>query len=199
MAAKKNKTVVRAKQNERTNLRFSEVSRFKSSYDVLGYLLRLMSQIWHKQLNARLATIDLTEMQFVLMIGLAWLSEARPDGVSQKELAEDCGCSTALASQVLQKLVSKKLVAVDVDPKDARVRVVRLSPEGDKRIRKAVKILEKEDEKFRSDNPEVAQNLFEALKAAIAVKLASTSEPGHDLGAMPLERPLLTREPRGGK
>ena len=106
MAAKK-KTAVRGKQSDRISLKLSQISRFKSSYDVLGYLLRLMSQIWHRQLNAQLATIDLTEMQFVLMIGLAWLSETRPDGVSQKELAEDCGCSTALASQVLQKLVSK--------------------------------------------------------------------------------------------
>ena len=81
-------------------------------------------------------------------------------------------------------------MSVDVDPKDARVRVVQLSAEGDKRIRKAIKILEKEDEVFRSDNPAVAQNLFDALKASIAVKLAGTDEPGHDLGAMPVDSPI---------
>jgi DNA-binding MarR family transcriptional regulator len=174
-------------------LKLSAVSRFKSSYDVLGYLLRLMSQIWHRRLNAELAKIDLTEMQFVLMMGLAWLSESRSDGVSQKELAEDCGCSTALASQVLKHLVAKKLVEVKFDPSDGRARVVQLSKAGEKRIRMAVKILERTDEEFRSDDPEVSQNLFDALKAAIAVKLANSAQPGPDLGAMPVTDLSTTR------
>jgi DNA-binding MarR family transcriptional regulator len=193
VVAKQKKSASNGKKAQGGGLKLSKVSRFKSSYDVLGYLLRLMSQIWHRHLNAELAKIDLTEMQFVLMIGLAWLSETRSDGVSQKELAEDCGCSTALASQVLQKLVSKKLVEVKFDPNDARVRVVRLSAKGEKRIQKAVKILERADEDFRSDDPVVSQNLFDALKAAIAVKLATTSEPGHDLGAMPVNGLLVKR------
>jgi DNA-binding MarR family transcriptional regulator len=165
---------------------FSEVSSYRSSYDVLGYLLRLMSLIWHRRLNAELAKIDLTEMQFVLLTGLGWFMESRPDGVSQKELAESCGCSAALASQVLQKLHRKALIVIRNDARDGRARLVRLSEAGEQRLQAAVKVLETVDKDFRADDPLVAQNLFDALRAAIAVKMADTTQPGRDFGAMPL-------------
>ena len=167
-------------------LKFSEVCSYRSSYDVLGYLLRLMSSIWHRRLNAVLVKIDLTEMQFVLLMGLGWLTEARTEGVSQKELAESCGCSTALASQVLKKLLRKNLIRMDNDARDARARMVRLTEAGEERLREAIVVLETVDKEFRADNPKVAQDLFDALKAAIDVKIASTSQPSRELGAMPM-------------
>jgi len=167
-------------------LKFSEISGYRSSYDVLGYLLRLMSSIWHRKLNAELATIDLTEMQFVLLLGLGWLVETKPEGVSQKALAEACGCSTALASQVLQKLLRKELITVESDTRDARARVVRLTGPGEERLSKAVMLLENADKEFRADNPKVSQDLFDALRAAIDVKMANSTDPGRDFGAMPL-------------
>ena len=135
------------------SVKWSDRAGYRSSYEVLGYLLRLMSSIWHRQLNAELARVDLTEMQFVLLIGLGWLSESRQDGVSQKDLAQSCGCSTALASQVLKKLVQKKLVAVRNDERDARAQVVSLSEEGEAVLGHAVEILERTDKAFRSDDP----------------------------------------------
>jgi DNA-binding MarR family transcriptional regulator len=174
------------------SLSLSRLSHFQSPYDVLGYLLRLMSAIWHRRLNAELAKIDLTEMQFVLMMGLGWLAETRSEGVSQKELAESCGCSTALASQVLQKLVKKQLVVIESDPRDARARVVQLSKTGEQKIREAVVILERTDEEFRSDNPQVSLDLFNALRAAVEVKMAHISRPGSELGAMPLDNAHLS-------
>jgi len=171
-------------------MKLSDTTRYRSSYDVLGYLLRLMSAIWHRQLNAELATIALTEKQFVLLIGLGWLVEKTPAGVSQKELAEACGCSTALASQVLKNLVRKDLVTIENDVRDARARVVRLSPTGADRLAQAVRILERTDEAFREDDPVVFNKLFDVLHEAIAVKLKNTTQPGRDFGAMPIDDDL---------
>lgn len=168
-------------------LKVSELSHFKSSYEVLGYLLRLVSSLWHRQLNAELAKIDLTEMQFVLLIGLGWMTEHQPKGISQKELAQACGCSTALASQVLQKLVRKELVIVKSDTRDARARVVRLSAAGEIKLKKAVQILDQTDADFRKDDPEVFENLYRALRAVAAVKMKSTTHPEADFGAMPFD------------
>lgn len=167
-------------------LKLSEISGYSSSYDVLGYLLRLMSSIWHRKLNAGLARIDLTEMQFVLLIGLGWLLEANVKGVTQRELADACGCSTALASQVMQKLVQKGLVDITSDARDARARLVSLSPAGEERLKEAVLILREADDEFRADDPEVHQHLFDALKAAIAVKFKGHKDHLDELGAMPL-------------
>jgi DNA-binding MarR family transcriptional regulator len=166
-------------------LKLSEISGYRSSYDVLGYLLRLMSSLWHRQLNAELAKIDITEMQFVLLIGLGWLQEANVRGVSQRELADSCGVSPALASQVMQKLVKKKLVEISIDTSDARARVVSLSTVGEERLREATAILRRTDEQFRAEDPEAFDRLFDALRATIEVKIREVGDHPEELGAMP--------------
>lgn len=131
--------------------------------------------------------MGLTEMQFVLLIGLGWLVESKPGGVSQKDLAQACGCSTALASQVLKNLVQKRLVTIRSDERDARARVVALSAEGETALGRAVEILESTDKEFRSDDPEVFDDLYAALHRAIAVKMRTSATPERDFGAMPLD------------
>ncbi|AXB78808.1 MarR family winged helix-turn-helix transcriptional regulator [Sphingomonas bisphenolicum] len=167
------------------SLKLSDITGFSSSYDVLGYLLRLMSSIWHRQLNAELARIDLTEMQFVLMIGLGWLLESNVKGVTQRELAEACGVSTALASQVMKPLTKKGLVDVGPHATDARARVVSLSPSGEEKLKEAAAILRQADEQFRADNPKVFDKLFKALREAVDVKMTVAGDHPEDLGAMP--------------
>ncbi|MBT2188646.1 MarR family winged helix-turn-helix transcriptional regulator [Sphingobium nicotianae] len=167
------------------SLKLSEITGYSSSYDVLGYLLRLMSSIWHRQLNAELAKIGLTEMQFVLMIGLGWLLESNVKGVSQRQLADACGISTALASQVMKPLTKKGLVEVGPHASDARARVVSLSAEGEAKLKEAAAILRRADEEFRSDNPKVYDKLFKALREAVDVKMKLAGEHPEDLGAMP--------------
>lgn len=166
-------------------LELSKISGYSSSYDVLGYLLRLMSSIWHRQLNAELAKIDLTEMQFVLLVGLGWLLEADVKGVNQRQLADSCGCSAALASQVMQKLVKKGLVDVSSHDKDARARIVSLSPAGEQRLKQAVEVIRTTDDAFRADDPQVFDQLFDALRAAVEVKVRPVQEHPEKLGAMP--------------
>lgn len=164
----------------------SKISRFESPYDVPGYLLRLMGLIWHRRLNAELAKIDLTEMQFVLMIGLGWIEDSLSAGVTQKELANNCGASTALTSQVLQNLAKKGFVKIVNHNKDGRARVVTLTSEGQKKLRSAVRILDRVDEEFWSDNPKVASKLHAALRDAIKVKVENSDDPERDFGAMAL-------------
>lgn len=163
----------------------TEISGYTSSYDVLGYLLRLMSSFWHRKLNAELAEIDLTEMQFVLLIGLGWLTSGKTDKVTQRELADYCGCSKALASQVMKKLVAKKLVSIGIDEKDARANMVSLTASGEKRLSEALVILRKTDIAFRGENPEIYDRLFHALRDAVAVSLDPSEGNLQELGAMP--------------
>ena len=163
----------------------SEISGYRSSYEVLGYLLRLMSSFWHRKQNAELAQMDLTEMQFVLLIGLGWLTSGKTDKVTQRELADYCGCSKALASQVMKKLVAKRLVSIGVDKNDARANMVALTKLGETRLKDALEILRKTDEAFRSEDPEVFDRLFHALRDAVAVSLDHGEGNLQALGAMP--------------
>jgi DNA-binding MarR family transcriptional regulator len=85
----------------------------------------------------------------------------------------------------MQKLVQKQLVVVAPDQNDARARLVSLSTSGETRLGEAVKILKRTDEAFRADNPEINQKLFDALRAAVEVKIKDVDEHPEQLGAMP--------------
>jgi DNA-binding MarR family transcriptional regulator len=159
-----------------------EKSRYKSAYDVPGYLIRLTSSLWRRRLNAQLATIDLTEMQFVLLMGLGWIMKGQKAGVTQKELAEACDCSTALASQVLQILARKKLVRIAPNKKDARARTVSMTRFGEETLRKAVPLLEKAEAEFWGDEDEAKASLRQALRDTIEIQLNAAQEK---IGRMP--------------
>ena len=168
--------------------RMSELSRFQSPYDILGYMLRLISALWHRELNAHLREIDLTEMQFVILMGLGWWQDERPAGVSQKELADSCSCSSALTSQVIKGLVRKKFVSVIQDKEDGRAHLVRLTKAGEKKVKLALKVTEQIDTSFWDDHPDDAQKLAMLLRSLIKHKLGNETEhllamPGLDLPA----------------
>jgi MarR family transcriptional regulator, organic hydroperoxide resistance regulator len=152
-------------------VKISEISPYRSPEDVLGWLLRLLSALWHRKLNAELAAIDLTEMQFVLLIGLGWMT---PEGisVSQKDLGQFCRTSPALTSQVLRSLVRKKLVSVATGANDTRMRMVLPSKLGEKKLREAIAILQTTDGDFWKDEAETTARLKTDLLKVIKTKLA---------------------------
>jgi DNA-binding MarR family transcriptional regulator len=174
-------------------LHLSRLSRFKSPYDILGYMLRLLSALWHRELNARLGEVDLTEIQFVILMGLGWIQEVQTSGVSQRELARSCSLSPALASQVIKSLLRKKLVATARDRADGRAHIITLTRLGEERIRAALQIVDEVDVTFWRDVPDLAGELSAVLKSLIATKLGP-DEDGR-LCAMPGLMQALPSEP----
>jgi DNA-binding MarR family transcriptional regulator len=155
-------------------VKISEISPYRSPEDVLGWLLRLLSAIWHRRLNAELAEIDLTEMQFVLLIGLGWMTQ-EGNSVSQKDLAQFCRTSAALTSQVLRSLVRKKLVSITTGANDTRMRMVSLSHRGEKKLHEAVAILQATDQDFWKEDPKTTGRLKTDLLKVINNKLTKDS------------------------
>jgi len=151
-------------------VKISEISPYRSPEDVLGWLLRLLSALWHRKLNAELLAIDLTEMQFVLLIGLGWMTQ-EGDAVSQKDLGQFCRTSPALTSQVLRSLVRKKLVSIATG-NDTRMRMVLPSPLGESKLRQAVAILQATDEEFWKEEAATKKRLKKDLLTMIDSKLA---------------------------
>ena len=78
----------------------SGFSRYSVPSDSLGFLLRQLFMLWRRSVESGLSSIDLTHIQFVLLIGLAWLTR-EGKRVRQLELGEFCKCSRALTSQTL--------------------------------------------------------------------------------------------------
>jgi len=80
--------------------------------------------------RAALAPHDLTHVQFVLLASLWWLSEHGDEPPTQRELAEQAGTDPMMTSQVLRRLEARALVTREADPRDSRVRRLRLTSAG---------------------------------------------------------------------
>jgi DNA-binding MarR family transcriptional regulator len=84
-------------------------TRYTGPADLLGYLLYQSASLWRCQMNARLSAIGLTYIQFVFLIGLAWLTR-NGEGITQKDLGRYCKASRALTSQVIRLLERNGLI-----------------------------------------------------------------------------------------
>src|SRR4051794_8828007 len=112
-------------------MRVSQISGYDRAEDILGVLIRRVSGLWRRTLNARLSEIDLTEMQFVLLLAIAWKSEDS-EACTQSALVQQTKISRALASQVLRSLVRKRFILKSTSA-DTRTWGLRLTTRGEKK------------------------------------------------------------------
>jgi DNA-binding MarR family transcriptional regulator len=144
----------------------SGFSRYSVPADSVGFLLRQLFMQWRQPLEAELAKIDLTHMQFVLLMGLGWLTR-NGEGANQQKLSDFCKISRALASQTLSTLIRKKLVSRKSDPNDRRSNIITLTAAGEQRIREAVPILEAAEDGFLADAPGLRRRIKQDLSEAV--------------------------------
>jgi len=149
-------------------MKISKYSRYRAAEDILGVLLRRVSSLWRRRLNEELAKVDLTEMQFVLLMALAWKTQEAPD-ITQAQLGQHAKIHKALLSQVMKTLVRKGLV-VHSNSEDSRTRSLRLSTDGNAKVRKALKILERTEDSFWADIPDLATRLRKDLAQILRAK-----------------------------
>jgi DNA-binding MarR family transcriptional regulator len=138
-------------------VKISLLSHYARPEDILGVLLRRVSGLWRRTLNAGLADIDLTEMQFVLLMAIGWRTEGGQP-FTQSQLVEHLKFSRALTSQVLQSLDRKGLVAKRASA-DARTPRLSLTAAGERKVRAAITVLERTEADFWADIPDVADTL----------------------------------------
>jgi DNA-binding MarR family transcriptional regulator len=143
-----------------------KISKFSAPEDILGYLLRVVSALWRRRLNRELEKIDLTEVQFILLMGIGWRTPVA-GGTTQAELSIFCRTTTPLTSQVLASLSRKRLIQFRPKPGDGRARLVSLSPAGEKKLLQAVRILERADSDVFGKDPALANRLKDDLRAMI--------------------------------
>ncbi len=105
--------------------------------DAPGALLWRASNAWTRRLRAALAPHDLTQAQFLLLAGLAWLEGRSAAPITQAGLAGACGVDATMASTVLRQLAAQGLVCRRQGA-DARSRALALSTAGRARLEAAV-------------------------------------------------------------
>ena len=147
-------------------MQISEISRYSRAEDIISVLLRRVSTLWRRRLNEGLADIHLTEMQFIVLIGLAWVS-GRKTNITQQDLSNYTKLSRALVSQIMENLVRKDLVS-KTKGTDARTWNVNLTPLGEEKVAQAFKVQEREEDRFWAEIPELKVELKSVLERILA-------------------------------
>ncbi|MGD8860068.1 MAG: MarR family transcriptional regulator [Myxococcales bacterium] len=109
---------------------------------------------WQRSLNSLLAPLGLTQPQFSILVSLGWLVAYPPqeDGaaaeVTQQRVADFTGMDRMLVSQIVRRLESDGLVRRRSSQRDGRARRLTLTKKGERRLARALPIVEEHDLQF---------------------------------------------------
>ena len=130
--------------NKKTaNLPFAE----KEASDSTGLLLWQVTTLWQRSIAAALTTHDLTQVQFVLLASLLWLS-SKEACITQAMLARLTKLDVMMTSQVLRALEARGLVLRHEHPTDTRAKMLELTRAGKQLAAIAVPVVEEVDNIF---------------------------------------------------
>ncbi len=115
--------------------------------DSPGFLLWHVTLRWQRAIDAALAPLGLTHVQFVLLACTWWLN-THGEHPNQLALARQAGTDVKMTSQVLRTLESKGLVEREVDPADTRARRLRVTTLGTDLAPRAIAAVEQADADF---------------------------------------------------
>ncbi len=153
------------------DIQWQEISEFSQAQESPGYLLWIVSTAWRRQLEEKLATLDLTHIQFVLLASIGFLTK-RGRSISQIELAKHANLHAAMTSQVMRTLHKKGLITRMHQPGDERAKHAALTPAGAALVEKAVPLVEGIDREFFSPLSAQEQATYLALMAKLACQKA---------------------------
>ncbi len=120
---------------------------FNEPNDNPGFLLWRVTNAWQRQIRAALEPLDLTHVQFVLLASLGWLSETEQN-ITQVKLALHANTDIMMTSQVVRTLENKHYLERHSDPKDARSKLLSITPTGLALVNQAIKAVETVDKNF---------------------------------------------------
>jgi len=120
---------------------------FKKPEDSPGYLLGQLTMLWQRKQKRVLDPLDLTHTQFVLLCALAWLAR-ESDMVTQADIANQGNADRMMVSKVLRTLEEKKFITRHEHPTDTRAKTIKLTPDGEIVLQKAIICVEAADLDF---------------------------------------------------
>ncbi len=112
-----------------------------------GFLLWKTTNLWQREIKRTLKKYDLTHTQFVVLASSYWLSQ-KNNNLTQVEIAEFIEIDKMMNSNVIRKLIEKKLLNRTEHKIDTRAKVIKLTEKGITTLKKAMVEVEKFDELF---------------------------------------------------
>src|ERR1700749_846965 len=101
---------------------FEDVS-LRAPENAVGFVLWRIVQRYQREMDAQLASVNLTNLQFVTLALTAWFSRAG-DIVNQAPLARSAGIHPMQVSQMLKTLESKGFISRQRSATDSRAKQI---------------------------------------------------------------------------
>jgi DNA-binding MarR family transcriptional regulator len=136
-----------------------------------GYHLLIAAQAWRRELGAGLRPLGLTPTQFDAIGALGWLSRSIPDP-TQQQVADFAGMDRMMLSKLVAGLERRGILSRLADPEDARLKRLRLTPEGRGLVTRASAIARSVDAAlFAAESRETLREELRGIAARAAQQL----------------------------
>jgi DNA-binding MarR family transcriptional regulator len=112
-----------------------------------GFRLWHVMHAWQRRLDAALAPLDLTHLQFVMLAATAWLSR-QGETPSQTRIAGFTSMDRMMVSKILRLLEAKGYLGRSLHPDDTRANRVDLTPTGRAILGRAVQVMRTTQDEF---------------------------------------------------
>lgn len=104
-------------------------SSIRGPENSVGFWLWRLSLMYQRQVDATLSGLDLTHLQFLILVLTGWLEASAPP-VRQADIVAISGVQAAQVSLMVKSLKAKKLITQRAGEQDTRVRHIALTPAG---------------------------------------------------------------------
>ena len=120
---------------------------YKSANDATGFLLWQVHNLWSREIKKALLPLNLTHTQFVILASSYWLI-LNGENITQIQIAHHAHADVMMTSNILRTLQKKELITRKEHQIDTRAKVISLTKEGIKILKKAVVAVETFDRHF---------------------------------------------------
>ena len=143
----------------------TNIFKFETPSESNGFLLWKATNLWQREIKKTLKKFDLTHAQFVILASSYWLSKQNKN-ITQVEIANFINIDKMMTSNVIRKLIEKKLLKRKEHKTDTRAKVVYLTDKGIQVLKQSIKEVEKFDVTFfekLSDKDEFNKELLRLM------------------------------------
>ncbi|MCB0746520.1 MAG: winged helix-turn-helix transcriptional regulator [Ignavibacteriae bacterium] len=139
--------------------------KFGTPSESNGFLLWKTTNLWQREIKKTLKKFDLTHTQFVILASSYWLTNQN-ENITQVEIAEFIDIDKMMTSNVIRKLIEKKLLKRKEHKTDTRAKVINLTDKGLDTLKNSIKEVESFDVTFfgkLADKDEFSKELLRLL------------------------------------
>ena len=145
--------------------------------DLPGHHIRRLQQIAVGIFMDETADVNVTPVQFALLF-----AAAKEAGLDQRTLAGRIGLDTSTIGAVVDRLEGRELIERKVSPGDKRVRLVSVTPAGEKLLQSVMPAMLRAQDRMLAPLPKADRQKFMAMVKRIVEENNARSRAAKDAG-----------------